>query len=193
MLCSAPSATPSLVISARPRVMSAALALKPSPKPSAIPVATAITFLSAPPSSTPVTSVCVYARKVRGAECSLRERCRTRTFGRNDNRRRLALHDLRGKARPGKGHHGGIRNFLLRNLGHQRESLWLESFAGDDDRCLAPEATSAPTLRSDAAPAKVSPRSPAPRPRRLSEDHPWRPVSEQAGDPPGSERFRDSR
>src|SRR5215203_5718319 len=47
----APSATPSRVISASPRVMSAACELKPSPTPSTMPAATAITFLSAPPSS----------------------------------------------------------------------------------------------------------------------------------------------
>src|SRR5688572_19552222 len=63
VLCSAPIATPSLVISASPLVMRAARALKPRPNPSAIPVATAITFLSAPPSSTPMTSVCVYTLK----------------------------------------------------------------------------------------------------------------------------------
>ena len=55
----APSATPSRVISASPRVISAARELNPSPSPSAMPVATAMTFLSAPPSSTPVTSLCV--------------------------------------------------------------------------------------------------------------------------------------
>jgi hypothetical protein len=55
----APSAVPSRDISARPRVMSAARELKPSPSPSTMPVATAMTFLSAPPSSTPVTSSCV--------------------------------------------------------------------------------------------------------------------------------------
>ena len=53
---SGPSFVPNRVISARPRVISAARALYPRPTPSAIPVATAITFLSAPPISTPVTS-----------------------------------------------------------------------------------------------------------------------------------------
>src|SRR2546425_8739971 len=59
----APSATPSRVISARPRVISAARVLKPSPSPSRIPAASAMTFFSAPPSSTPITSVCEYTRK----------------------------------------------------------------------------------------------------------------------------------
>src|SRR2546425_7470422 len=54
----APSVTPRRVISARPRVIRAARVLKPSPSPSRMPAASAITFLSAPASSTPTTSVC---------------------------------------------------------------------------------------------------------------------------------------
>src|SRR5881396_3591824 len=53
----APSFTPRRVISASPRVISAARVLKPSPSPSRIPAARAITFFSAPASSTPTTSV----------------------------------------------------------------------------------------------------------------------------------------
>src|SRR5213596_1696745 len=60
---SAPSATPSRVISASPRVSSAARVLCPNPSPSRMPAARATTFLSAPPSSTPSTSVCEYTRK----------------------------------------------------------------------------------------------------------------------------------
>jgi len=52
----APRATARRVISASPRVMSAARAFSPRPSPSAMPVAIAMTFFSAPPSSTPVTS-----------------------------------------------------------------------------------------------------------------------------------------
>src|SRR5882762_5654172 len=59
----APSVTPSRVISASPRVIRAARVLNPSPRPSRIPAARAITFLSAPASSTPITSVCEYTRK----------------------------------------------------------------------------------------------------------------------------------
>ena len=55
----APSATPSRVISARPRVISAAREFSPDSRPSAMPTAIAITFLSAPPSSTPTTSAVV--------------------------------------------------------------------------------------------------------------------------------------
>ena len=56
---SAPSATPSRAVSARPRVMIEALVLSPMPMPSAMPTASAMTFLTAPPSSVPTTSVLV--------------------------------------------------------------------------------------------------------------------------------------
>ena len=52
----APMARPSRVISARPRVISAARGLLPSPSPSRIPAAMATTFFSAPHSSTPTRS-----------------------------------------------------------------------------------------------------------------------------------------
>src|SRR5258708_2516272 len=58
----APHATPSRVISASPRVISAARVLYPRPRPSRMPVASAMTFFSAPPSSTPMTSVDEYTR-----------------------------------------------------------------------------------------------------------------------------------
>src|SRR6266513_479432 len=60
---SAPSATPSRVISASPRVISAARVLWPIPRPSRMPAARAMTFLRAPASSTPSTSVAEYTRK----------------------------------------------------------------------------------------------------------------------------------
>src|SRR5438874_8256032 len=60
---SAPSATPNRVISASPRVISAARVLWPSPRPSKMPAASAMTFLRAPASSTPSTSVAEYTRK----------------------------------------------------------------------------------------------------------------------------------
>ena len=52
----APIATASRVISAKPRVISAARAEAPSPAPSTMPQAMAITFFSAPPSWAPMTS-----------------------------------------------------------------------------------------------------------------------------------------
>ncbi len=53
----APIATPSREISATPRVIIAALVLSPNFAPSIIPAPIAITFLNAPPSSTPRISV----------------------------------------------------------------------------------------------------------------------------------------
>ena len=53
---SPPMATPRRVSSARPRVMTAARVLSPAPRPSAMPAAMAMTFLSAPPISQPTTS-----------------------------------------------------------------------------------------------------------------------------------------
>src|SRR5437899_2181639 len=60
----APRVTPSRVISASPRVMSAARAFGPNSRPSQAPVATAITFLKAPPICTPTGSALAYVRKV---------------------------------------------------------------------------------------------------------------------------------
>src|SRR3989442_15605671 len=60
---SAPSATPRRGISASPRVISAAPGVWPIPRPSRIPAARAMTFLSAPASSTPSMSVAEYTRK----------------------------------------------------------------------------------------------------------------------------------
>src|SRR5438034_596710 len=67
---SAPNATPNRVISARPRVIRAARVLEPNPRPSRIPAATAMTFLRAPPSSTPITSDAVYTRN-----CAVAKTC----------------------------------------------------------------------------------------------------------------------
>ena len=53
---SAPMATPSRVSSARPREITAARVLSPTDRPWAMPVAMATTFLSAPPTSQPITS-----------------------------------------------------------------------------------------------------------------------------------------
>ena len=56
---SPPIATASVVSSARPRDITAARVLSPTPRPWAMPVAMAMTFLSAPPISHPMTSWCV--------------------------------------------------------------------------------------------------------------------------------------
>ena len=60
---SPPSASPNRLISLSPRVTTVARVLSPVPSPSAMPEAMAITFLSTPPSSHPMTSWWVYTRK----------------------------------------------------------------------------------------------------------------------------------
>ena len=77
----APSARPRRLISASPRVMSAARAFMPSCRPSHSPVAMASTFFTAPPTSTPTMSSLAYTRRLgpwkartsalRTAACSL--------------------------------------------------------------------------------------------------------------------------
>ena len=59
-----PIATARRVISAKPRVISAAVALCPRPIPSNTPAPMATTFLIEPPISTPIVSRLVYSRKV---------------------------------------------------------------------------------------------------------------------------------
>ena len=60
MSFSPPNATPSLVSSPNPLVTNAANVLSPNPIPLATPAQKAIMFLSAPPNSTPFTSLEVY-------------------------------------------------------------------------------------------------------------------------------------
>mmetsp|Transcript_46 Transcript_46/g.70 ORF Transcript_46/g.70 Transcript_46/m.70 type:complete len:241 (+) Transcript_46:306-1028(+) len=55
---------PNRLISAQPLVTNPLMALVPSPNPSHIPAAKAITFLTAPPISTPITSFDVNTRKL---------------------------------------------------------------------------------------------------------------------------------
>ena len=58
-----PQATASRVISDKPLVTRAASELNPNPRPEQTPAAMAMTFFTAPPSSTPATSVLVYNLK----------------------------------------------------------------------------------------------------------------------------------
>ena len=57
-----PTAFTRRIISAKPRVIKAARAFIPNPKPSPIPAAIANTFFTAPPSSTPIKSSLAYTR-----------------------------------------------------------------------------------------------------------------------------------
>mmetsp|Transcript_1775 Transcript_1775/g.1688 ORF Transcript_1775/g.1688 Transcript_1775/m.1688 type:complete len:233 (-) Transcript_1775:447-1145(-) len=59
----APRVSPKRLISAQPRVTKPLMALVPNPKPSHIPADRAMTFLTAPPTSTPMTSLVVKHRK----------------------------------------------------------------------------------------------------------------------------------
>ena len=71
---SPPRATPSRVISAKPRVVSAATVFIPNPSPMAAPAAMAITFLTEPATSTPTTSEPAYTLKsgVLSRDCTRR-------------------------------------------------------------------------------------------------------------------------
>ena len=71
---SAPRAIPRRAISAIPRVINAASALSPHPSPAATPAASAMTFFSAPPNSTPITSSLVYTRKYGAIKASCTKR-----------------------------------------------------------------------------------------------------------------------
>src|SRR5579875_1451877 len=116
----APRRTASRVISASPRVMSAARALWPSARPSQTPVAIAITFLSAPATSTPTTSV---------------ERLVPR---RDDDGGRAALPHLARERRPGEKADAGPQprgQDLVEDLAHEPVRLELDALgrAHDDD------------------------------------------------------------
>ena len=106
----APSAEPSRAISASPRVISAALVLSPCPIATATPIAIAMMFLTAPPSSHPITSEFVYGRKygVWQAACK-----RLRALGARAGHHgggELPPDDLARQVRPGDhGHPPGVR------------------------------------------------------------------------------------
>mmetsp|Transcript_13030 Transcript_13030/g.20221 ORF Transcript_13030/g.20221 Transcript_13030/m.20221 type:complete len:214 (-) Transcript_13030:628-1269(-) len=63
VLAFAPNVNPSRLISPQPRVTRPLIAFVPKPSPSHMPAASAITFFTAPPISTPITSLVVNTRK----------------------------------------------------------------------------------------------------------------------------------
>ena len=69
---SPPSVATRRRISPQPRVTSAAMAFVPKPKPSLMPAAMAITFFTAPPTSTPITSGVYRARKEEDVKRAIR-------------------------------------------------------------------------------------------------------------------------
>ena len=95
----APIAWPSRAISAKPRVISAAAALRPSPRPSTMPAAMASTFLTAPPSATPSTSWSSRAGRRRPPASRPASRPRAASAGGDADRRRQTAHRLLGEAR----------------------------------------------------------------------------------------------
>mmetsp|Transcript_36970 Transcript_36970/g.52226 ORF Transcript_36970/g.52226 Transcript_36970/m.52226 type:complete len:238 (-) Transcript_36970:798-1511(-) len=68
----APKVSPSRLISPQPLVTKPLIAFVPSPRPSHIPAASAMTFLTAPPISTPMTSLLVKTRKLSSESSSAR-------------------------------------------------------------------------------------------------------------------------
>ena len=96
----APAASPSRIISARPRVIRPALPLSPNPRPSAAPAAMATMFFSAPHSSTPDdvgVDVEPERRRVPTRACdSPRE---IQVLGADDGRRRQPARDLGSEVR----------------------------------------------------------------------------------------------
>ena len=76
----APKMSPSRLISPHPLVTSPLMALVPSPSPSHMPAARAITFLTAPPTSTPVTSMVVKTRKLSSDKSAARSRDNNRSL-----------------------------------------------------------------------------------------------------------------
>mmetsp|Transcript_24924 Transcript_24924/g.58478 ORF Transcript_24924/g.58478 Transcript_24924/m.58478 type:complete len:235 (+) Transcript_24924:149-853(+) len=75
----APNVKPNRLISLHPRVTSPLIALVPSPRPSHIPAPRAITFFTAPPISTPMTSVLVKHLKRQSLSRAARSRARSKS------------------------------------------------------------------------------------------------------------------
>ena len=137
---SAPIATPSRVISASPRVMSAARGLWPSPSPSRMPGGDGDHVLERAASSTPITSLPGVHPERRRREQLLRVARGRLVSRRGHHRRRLALAHLDGEAGPGERREpraaAGTRANTCR---HQRERVGLDALGGAHDRaCPAP-------------------------------------------------------
>ena len=97
-----PSATPRRVISARPRVTSAARAFSPRARPSHRPQAIASTFLTAPPTSAPDQVVVGIDPHAAAVECGHERIAHLRMRAGRDQRGGLLARDLEGEARTGE-------------------------------------------------------------------------------------------
>ena len=146
---------------ASPRVISAARELWPRPTPSTMPVATAMTFLSEPPSSTPMHVVVRVDAERRAAERELRHERGALIRRRRDDRRRLSRHDFRGEARPRDADDVVARATPRRRLPssatacparcpswRRRESRRARETARTRSRCAADGATASRTRRA---------------------------------------------
>ena len=150
---SAPRAAPSRAVSASPRVMSDARVLSPKPMPCAMPHASAMTFLTAPPSSHPTTSVLVYGRKYGVAQaCWTHDRP---VAGRRRRRRwpsAARCGDLAGEVRAGD-HGDAVRRRagdLGDHLAHPLRRAELDALHQADERRVLGRGT-APSSRGSRA------------------------------------------
>ena len=110
--------------------MSAARGLWPSPSPSRIPAAIAITFLSAPASSTPITSGSSTPGSVEVAKSCCAARAVRLVRRRRHHRGRLALAHLRAKLGPESAAKRAPGRHSLDDRGHERERLGLDALGG---------------------------------------------------------------
>ena len=137
--CWPPIAHPSRVSSARPRVITAARVLSPVPRPSAMPDAMAITFLSAPATSQPITSGFVYTRNAVAGEHVLQRLGDHRVVHGDHRRGGVAGEDLLGQVRAGE-HAARVAGQLgLEHLGHPQAGALLEALRQAHHRHPRPE------------------------------------------------------
>ena len=116
--------------------MSADIALCPRPRPSTAPAAIAMTFLRAPPISTPGDVVADVEAQAAPAEVLLHARRRAGIARGRQHRGGQSARDFGREARPGEHDDGEPRGRLFGNhLRHPRVGLDLESLRGaHDDR-----------------------------------------------------------
>lgn len=130
-----PMRTAMRLISARPRVMIAARELWPRPRPSDIPAAMAMTFLSAPPTCTPTTSFSCTSERRRWRTSPGPPARSPRSAGHGDDRRQ-ALHHFLGERRP-RQHRDvrvvGLGQALLEHLRHGAQRAGLNALGDGDD------------------------------------------------------------
>ena len=119
--------------------MTAARVLSPVPRPSAMPDAMAITFLSAPATSQPMTSGFVYTRNAVAGEHVLQRLGDHRVVHRDHRRGGVARQDLLGEVRTGE-HPARVAGQLrLEHLRHPQARSLLEALRQAHHRHPRPE------------------------------------------------------